>query len=72
MTHEEVYGATLQNEKPRLAGPFSMERTGIEPVPSGLQIPSHAGVGWSREVVSAPPSHEPLLDWVAVVHGASL
>ena len=37
-----------------------MERTGIEPVTSGLQIQSNAGVGWSWDVVTAPPSHEPL------------
>jgi len=29
--------AHLKSEKPRLAGPFSVERTGIDPVTSGLQ-----------------------------------
>jgi len=36
-----------------------MERTGIEPVTSGLQIQSNAGVRWSWEVATAPPSHSP-------------
>jgi hypothetical protein len=30
-------GAWLENEKAPLPGPFSVERTGIEPVTSGLQ-----------------------------------
>jgi hypothetical protein len=49
-----VWGAWLENGKPRLAGPFSMERTGIEPVTSGLQIQFGAGPHPSANAASSP------------------
>ena len=36
-----------ENKKPGCAGPFSMERIGIEPMTSGLQILSAADQAWS-------------------------
>jgi hypothetical protein len=41
----------MENDQPRLE-PFSMERTGIEPVTSGLQILSSVDQPWSADVES--------------------
>jgi hypothetical protein len=43
-------GIWLENERPRFAGPFHVERTGIEPVTSGLQIQSDADLDASSDV----------------------
>jgi hypothetical protein len=53
-----VCGARLENEKAPLPGPFSVERAGIEPATSGLQILSGAVQAWSSRV-----DVRPLRDW---------